>query len=74
MNLHGGYPDQDIGFHFNPRFGQGLFASNKIVRNHLLNGHWGPEEADGDFPFKKGATFELTFQASDAGYEVGYGS
>ncbi|KRX62780.1 32 kDa beta-galactoside-binding lectin [Trichinella sp. T9] len=46
----------DIAFHFNPRFNE-----KKVVRNAMVNGSWGNEERNGDFPFDKKKNFDILF-------------
>ena len=56
----------DIAFHFNPRFNQGV-----VVRNTHRNGKWDPNyESDGGFPFTAGEEFSLIFVCQNYGYEV----
>ncbi|KAF9411965.1 hypothetical protein HW555_009379, partial [Spodoptera exigua] len=50
-NLH---PDEDIAFHFNPRFCQ-----KAVVRNHFIWSGWGPEETQGPLPLSSGEPFEV---------------
>ncbi|XP_050559766.1 galectin-4 [Spodoptera frugiperda] len=48
--------NNDIAFHFNPRF-----TSNTIVRNHYVGGSWGSEEEGGGLPLIPGTTFNILF-------------
>ncbi|KAF9407386.1 hypothetical protein HW555_012575, partial [Spodoptera exigua] len=48
--------NNDIAFHFNPRFQEGY-----IVRNHYISGRWGQEETHGGLPLRRGETFEAHF-------------
>ncbi|GFN97140.1 galectin [Plakobranchus ocellatus] len=55
----------DVGFHFNPRFGQGC-----VVRNHRQAGNWGAEEKAGGMPLTRGRQFVIKFQVDQHGYKV----
>ncbi|XP_040496967.1 galectin-9 isoform X4 [Ursus maritimus] len=57
VNFHSGYGDNDIAFHFNPRFEEGGY----VVCNTKQNGSWGPEERKMHMPFQMGNPFELCF-------------
>ncbi|XP_045745417.1 galectin-9 isoform X3 [Mirounga angustirostris] len=57
VNFHSGYSDNDIAFHFNPRFEEGGY----VVCNTKQNGCWGPEERKMHMPFQIGNPFELCF-------------
>ncbi|XP_022819070.1 galectin-9-like isoform X2 [Spodoptera litura] len=48
--------NNDIAFHFNPRFTNGY-----IVRNHYISGLWGNEETSGGLPLTRGSSFEIVF-------------
>ncbi|CAH1641933.1 unnamed protein product [Spodoptera littoralis] len=48
--------NNDIAFHFNPRFTDG-----HIVRNHYISGSWGNEETSGGLPLRRGHRFEIVF-------------
>ncbi|KRX80628.1 Multiple coagulation factor deficiency protein 2 -like protein [Trichinella sp. T6] len=56
---------KDIVFHFNPRF-----KHNKVYRNSKINGTWGKEEFDSEFPFAKGSNFSLFIVCQRTGYRV----
>ncbi|KRZ09767.1 Multiple coagulation factor deficiency protein 2 -like protein [Trichinella zimbabwensis] len=56
---------KDIVFHFNPRF-----THNKVYRNSKINGTWGKEEFDSEFPFAKGSNFSLFIVCQRTGYRV----
>jgi hypothetical protein len=56
----------DIAFHFNPRFNEGV-----TVRNTRQGGEWGGEERDqNDFPFEQEDRFELAFVMLPHGIRV----
>lgn len=52
INLYG--RNNDILFHYNPRF-----SEKQVVRNAQVGGTWGNEEREGTFPFKKNIGFDL---------------
>ncbi|XP_066877525.1 galectin-9 isoform X5 [Kogia breviceps] len=57
VNFQTGYNDNDIAFHFNPRFEEGGY----VVCNTKQKGSWGPEERKMQMPFQRGCPFELCF-------------
>ncbi|CAH1641934.1 unnamed protein product [Spodoptera littoralis] len=59
------YPDEDIAFHFNPRFYQGA-----IVRNHFAGSAWGPEETQGPLPLSSGSPFEVVIYCYQNSFKV----
>ncbi|XP_037675976.1 galectin-4 [Choloepus didactylus] len=59
-------PDEDIAFHFNPRFD----GWDKVVFNTKQGGRWGSEERKRSMPFRKGAAFELVFMVLAEHYKV----
>lgn len=43
----------------------------RVVRNHLRNGKWGPEESHGQyFPFSANESFEILILVSNEGYKI----
>nr|CAD7425380.1 unnamed protein product [Timema monikensis] len=56
---------QDVIFHFNPRFHDGV-----IVRNSQFNGAWGPEERGGGLQMRPGQEFRINIVAEHDGYRV----
>uniref|UniRef100_A0A8C0WC25 Galectin n=1 Tax=Castor canadensis TaxID=51338 RepID=A0A8C0WC25_CASCN len=66
VNLQTGYSENNIAFHFNPRFQEGGF----VVCNTKQNGSWGPEERKMQMPFQKGVPFELCFLVERSGFKV----
>ncbi|XP_036078623.1 galectin-9 isoform X3 [Rousettus aegyptiacus] len=63
VNFQVGPSDNDIAFHFNPRFEE----SGYVVCNTKQKGCWGPEERKMQMPFQMGNPFEIIFlvQSSD---------
>ncbi|XP_022819247.1 galectin-9-like [Spodoptera litura] len=59
------YPDEDIAFHFNPRFYQGA-----IVRNNFGCSAWGPEETQGPLPLSSGLPFEVIIHCYQDSFKV----
>lgn len=57
--------DEDVVFHFNPRF-----PEQTVVRNSCLDGCWGPEERDGFFPFVPGRRFEIKILVEEDTFKV----
>nr|XP_012596253.1 galectin-9 [Microcebus murinus] len=66
VNLKTGFSDNDIAFHFNPRFENGGY----VVCNTKQQGCWGPEERVGHMPFQKGSPFELCFLVQSSDFKV----
>ncbi|XP_007530788.1 galectin-9 isoform X2 [Erinaceus europaeus] len=66
VNLHTGSSDNDIAFHFNPRFEGGGY----VVCNTKQHGSWGHEERKMQMPFKKGAPFEICLQVHSSDFKV----
>ncbi|XP_045629374.1 galectin-9 isoform X3 [Ursus americanus] len=66
VNFHSGYGDNDIAFHFNPRFEEGGY----VVCNTKQNGSWGPEERKMHMPFQMGNPFELCFLVDSWDFKV----
>ncbi|XP_002912386.1 galectin-9 isoform X3 [Ailuropoda melanoleuca] len=66
VNFHSGYSDNDIAFHFNPRFEEGGY----VVCNTKQNGSWGPEERKMHMPFQMGNPFELCFLVDSWDFKV----
>ncbi|XP_007421577.2 galectin-4-like [Python bivittatus] len=58
--------NEDIAFHFNPRFDEG----NVIVCNTQTNGCWGPEERTSNMPFRPSVSFEVIINIRSHGYQV----
>nr|CAD7407150.1 unnamed protein product [Timema poppensis] len=56
---------QDVIFHFNPRFHDGV-----IVRNSKFNGAWGAEERGGGLQMRPGQEFRINIVAEHDGYRV----
>ncbi|KAF5916123.1 hypothetical protein HPG69_003197, partial [Diceros bicornis minor] len=52
-----GRSDNDIAFHFNPRFKEGGY----MVCNTKQQGRWGREERKTHLPLQRGSPFELSF-------------
>lgn len=66
MNFQIGFNDDDIVFHFNPRFENGGY----VVCNTKQRGKWGPEERKIEMPFQKGKAFELCFLVQRSEFKV----
>ncbi|XP_065766208.1 galectin-9-like [Muntiacus reevesi] len=66
VNFQTGYNDNDIAFHFNPRFEEGGY----VVCNTKQKGSWGPEERMIQFPFQRGSSFELCFHVKSSEFKV----
>uniref|UniRef100_A0A8C6D335 Galectin n=1 Tax=Moschus moschiferus TaxID=68415 RepID=A0A8C6D335_MOSMO len=66
VNLQTGYNDNDIAFHFNPRFEEGGY----VVCNTKQRGSWGPEERKMQMPFQRGSSFELCFHVQSSEFKV----
>ncbi|XP_064600972.1 LOW QUALITY PROTEIN: galectin-4-like [Liolophura sinensis] len=68
INLSSGMPHEgspDIPLHFNVRF-----TENCVVRNSLIGGNWGPEERNGNMPFKRGQAFEVIILVEQGMYKI----
>ncbi|KAB0339631.1 hypothetical protein FD754_023776 [Muntiacus muntjak] len=61
-----GYNDNEIAFHFNPRFE----GSGYVVCNTKQLGTWGPEEKKMQMPFQKGSPFEICFEVESSAFKV----
>ncbi|XP_022818773.1 galectin-4-like [Spodoptera litura] len=59
------YPEEDIAFHFNPRF-----DSKTLVRNHFAGAKWGDAETEGNLPLGSGDSFEVFFHCYEHSYKV----
>ncbi|XP_050559713.1 32 kDa beta-galactoside-binding lectin [Spodoptera frugiperda] len=57
--------EEDIAFHFNPRF-----PEKKIVRNHYAASKWGNEETEGELPLNSGESFEVFMHCYTDTYKV----
>nr|XP_014717620.2 galectin-9-like isoform X3 [Equus asinus] len=66
VNFQIGSSDNDIAFHFNPRFENGGY----LVCNTKQNGCWGPEERKMHLPFQRGSPFELIFLVQSSHFQV----
>ncbi|XP_049984660.1 galectin-9 isoform X1 [Alexandromys fortis] len=66
VNFQTGFSENDIAFHFNPRFEDGGY----VVCNTKQKGQWGPEERKMQMPFKKGMPFELCFLVQRSDFKV----
>ncbi|XP_021086806.1 galectin-9 isoform X3 [Mesocricetus auratus] len=66
VNFQTGFSENDIAFHFNPRFEDGGY----VVCNTKQRGHWGPEERKMQMPFQKGRPFELSFLVQRSEFKV----
>nr|XP_034363069.1 galectin-9 isoform X1 [Arvicanthis niloticus] len=66
VNFQTGQDENDIPFHFNPRFEEGGY----VVCNTRKNGQWGPEERKMQMPFQKGMPFELCFLVQSSDFKV----
>ncbi|KAM5308397.1 galectin-9-like isoform 1-T1 [Glossophaga mutica] len=66
VNFQTVFSDEDIAFHFNPRFEDGGY----VVCNTKQNGSWGTEERKMEMPFEKGNPFEVRFLVQSMGFQV----
>ena len=66
MNFQTGRSDDDIAFHFNPRFEEG----GSVVCNTKKKGLWGLEEKKTHLPFQRGSPFELSFLVLSSCFQV----
>ncbi|EQB78373.1 galectin-9B [Camelus ferus] len=66
VNFQTGRSDNDIAFHFNPRFEEGGY----VVCNTKQKGSWGPEERKMQMPFQRGSPFELRFLVQSSEFKV----
>nr|XP_045014943.1 galectin-9 isoform X1 [Jaculus jaculus] len=66
VNLQTGISENDIPFHFNPRFENGGY----VVCNTKQKGCWGPEERKMQMPFQKGMPFEICFLVQRSDFKV----
>ncbi|XP_070082534.1 galectin-9 isoform X4 [Equus caballus] len=66
VNFQTDTSDNDIAFHFNPRFESGGY----LVCNTKENGYWGTEEWKTPLPFQKGDPFELSFLVQSSRFQV----
>uniref|UniRef100_G1PZL2 Galectin n=1 Tax=Myotis lucifugus TaxID=59463 RepID=G1PZL2_MYOLU len=66
VNFQTGFSDNDIAFHFNPRFEEGGY----VVCNTKQKGRWGPEERKMNMPFQMGIPFEIRFLVQSSGFQV----
>ncbi|XP_070249182.1 galectin-9B-like isoform X2 [Myotis yumanensis] len=66
VNFQTGFSDNDIAFHFNPRFeGDGY-----VVCNTKQKGWWGTEERKMENPFQMGIPFEISFLVENSEFKV----
>ncbi|EPQ20539.1 Galectin-9 [Myotis brandtii] len=61
-----GFSDNDIAFHFNPRFEDGGY----VACNTRQKGQWGLEERMMINPFQMGIPFEISFLVENSGFQV----
>ncbi|XP_023604210.1 galectin-9B-like isoform X1 [Myotis lucifugus] len=66
VNFQTGFSDNDIAFHFNPRFEEGGY----VVCNTKQKGRWGQEVRMTPNPFKIGIPFEISFLVENSGFQV----
>ncbi|XP_065753505.1 galectin-9 isoform X4 [Phocoena phocoena] len=66
VNFQTGHNDNDIAFHFNPRFEEGGY----VVCNTKQKGSWGAEERKMQMPFQRGCPFELCFLVQSSEFKV----
>ncbi|XP_045693361.1 galectin-9-like isoform X4 [Phyllostomus hastatus] len=66
VNFQTGFSDQDIAFHFNPRFEEGGY----VVCNTKQKGSWGTEERKMQMPFQRGNPFQLCFLVQSREFQV----
>ncbi|XP_072520756.1 galectin-8-like [Salminus brasiliensis] len=63
------YKDDDIAFHFNPRFNED--GNQVIVRKSLIRYNWGTEERElSSFPFTPGKPFEVKILCTNSEFRV----
>ncbi|XP_073409115.1 galectin-8-like [Dendrobates tinctorius] len=66
LNFQCGSTDKDdIAFHFNPRFDEGL-----VLCNTRESDNWGDKEINGEVPFKREHAFEIRVRVTNNGYNV----
>ncbi|XP_059525449.1 galectin-9B-like isoform X10 [Myotis daubentonii] len=65
VDFQTGFSDNDIAFHFNPRFEEGGY----VVCNTKQKGQWGPEERMMTNPFQMGIPFEISFLVENSGFQ-----
>ncbi|XP_006874300.1 PREDICTED: galectin-9 [Chrysochloris asiatica] len=66
VNFQPSPSENDIAFHFNPRFEEGGY----VVCNTRQNRSWGPEERKMLMPFQKGMPFQICFLVQSANFQV----
>ncbi|XP_007935544.1 galectin-9 [Orycteropus afer afer] len=66
VNFQTGFNENDIAFHFNPRFEEGGY----VVCNTKQNGSWGPEERKFQMPFQMGNSFQICFLVQSSNFQV----
>ncbi|XP_077021357.1 galectin-9 isoform X2 [Tamandua tetradactyla] len=66
VNFQSGFSENDIAFHFNPRFEEGGY----VVCNTKQRGWWGPEERKMQMPFQMGKPFQLHFLVQNSAFKV----
>nr|XP_014717613.2 galectin-9B-like [Equus asinus] len=66
VDFQTGRSDDDIAFHFNPRFEEG----GSVVCNTKKKGLWGLEEKKTHLPFQRGSPFELSFLVLSSCFQV----
>nr|KAF6295966.1 hypothetical protein mMyoMyo1_007678 [Myotis myotis] len=66
VNFQTGFSDNDIAFHFNPRFEEGGY----VACNTRQKGRWGSEERMMINPFQMGIPFEISFLVENSGFQV----
>ncbi|XP_014389134.1 PREDICTED: galectin-9 isoform X2 [Myotis brandtii] len=66
VNFKMGFSDNDIAFHFNPRFEDGGY----VACNTRQKGQWGLEERMMINPFQMGIPFEISFLVENSGFQV----
>ncbi|XP_005876976.1 PREDICTED: galectin-9-like isoform X2 [Myotis brandtii] len=66
VNFKTGSSDNDIAFHFNPRFEDGGY----VVCNTRQKGQWEKEDRMMTNPFQMGIPFEISFLVQSSGFQV----